>query len=198
MHIHQSSVRVLVAGSLAAASVLGTATLAAAAPTAAAHSAASTAAAVPPVSGVHWGPKDLIGGSGVVGATVTLTDATGKTRSAVVGAGNWFFISPDDLTPVFSLTQTIDGRTSAPVEFATPADVAVPQVHSVTSGQYAGSVTGLGLPNVEIRVEGADGQVTTVTNTTLGRFTAYPLGFERPLSISQKHRGHWSEPVTVD
>lgn len=198
MRSHLITTRLVTVGCLTVAAVLGTASVASAEPaqstTAVRSSAASTVA---PVNRVHWGPKDLIGGSGVLGATVTLTDAAGKTRSTVVQSGNWFFVPAEGLTPTYSITQSIGGRTSAPVTFGTPSDVDIPAVSQISDGP-SGMVTGLGVANAEIRIEGADGQVVTATANVTGRWIAYPVGFERGLSITQKSRGHWSDPVVFN
>ncbi|MGO4298899.1 Ig-like domain-containing protein [Leifsonia sp. RAF41] len=106
----------------------------------------STATA--PVGGLSAGTPGASGvpltGTGTAGATVTVKDSSGSTvgTATVDGSGNWSVMIPNGTVPPLSITQSVGGVASAPVEFnSAPLPIVAP---AVALGALAFAGLGLG------------------------------------------------------
>ena len=83
-------------------------------------------------------------GTGTAGATVTVKDSSGSTvgTATVDGSGNWSVMIPNGTVPPLSITQSVGGVESAPVEFnSAPLPIVAP---AVALGALAFAGLGLG------------------------------------------------------
>ena len=139
-------------------------------------------------------------GTGVPGATVTVTPATGSSVTATVQPdGTWSAAVPLSATGPVQVTQAVGPLTSAPVSASLPAIPPTPEptVDSVTGPDASGwDIEGTGEPGATVTITDQDGTPVTTTVQPDGTWSAeLPLTTEGPVEVTQTVGASTSDPV---
>ncbi|MCC8906539.1 hypothetical protein [Curtobacterium sp. GD1] len=150
-------------------------------------SQSQTAASLAPVGSVRLEAGKQLVGTGVLGATVTVTDANDQVREARVSKLGEWEVSAKGLTGPLAIRQTLLGAASAVVAFG---DAKVADVRVTT-----GAVVGTGTPSATIIVRDANGTRLTTTVGADGSWSVPSDGLVAQLVIRQRILGHTSKAV---
>lgn len=159
--------------------------------------ASATPARTAPVTTLHVATEGRLGGLGIPGATVTVTDRTGAVRTTTASTTSGFWFVPiADLRPTLSVTQTVDGVTSAPVTWGEPDDSALAAPEVLDRGPE-GQLIGRSAPNARIDVIDRDGTKKVTYASESGFWQLARVDLLRPsLRITQTSGGRVS-PTAV-
>ncbi|PCN47332.1 hypothetical protein Csp2054_12810 [Curtobacterium sp. 'Ferrero'] len=117
---------------IAATAILAPAVAASAATPAPAATSATAKAPVAPVTTLHIDPDGRLGGRGITGATVVVTDRVGTVvRTVVTDTDGWWFASINGLQPQLRVTQVVAGTSSTAVTWGTNGTAAPSPVNTL-------------------------------------------------------------------
>ena len=151
-------------------------------------------AAVAPVTTVHLGPDEQLGGFGTPGAVVTVTDRDGDVVTTHAAASGLWFVPLEGLRPAFSIVQSVDGQTSQPVTWGASDDTVLAPVDTVHNAPD-GRLGGRGTTGATVTVTDAAGAVRTTTVTGPFWFVDV-VGMQPGFTITQSQWGQTSSPVS--
>ncbi|MFF5794718.1 Ig-like domain-containing protein [Paeniglutamicibacter sp. NPDC012692] len=146
--------------------------------------APDTAPLTAQVTGVNNGAKSAtLSGTGEPGATVTATTPTGPVTGTIDQDGKWTLNATGLKTGPNSIpvTQTIDGKVSAPVNLTVNIEAAThafdASVKTVNNQEKSAIIHGTGTPSAAITIGGGDGAVK-VTVDKDGNWSATRTGLK--------------------